>query len=88
MPGYVSPTKMRKLQRLQKRCDEFNDRYKPGDLILVRQVKGEPKTLVRTVSNYGAAVLGGHTAVVYVTDGGGCWGLDFVVGRRNAEVMS
>jgi hypothetical protein len=76
------------VERLQARCDHFNEIYKPGDVILVRKVMGEPETLVRTISNYGAQVLGGHSAVVYVTDGGACWDLDFVVGLRNAEAMS
>ena len=75
------------VERLQARCDQFNQIYKPGDVILVRKVMGEAETLVRTVSGYGARVLGGHSAVVYVSDGGGCWDLNFVVGLRNAEVV-
>lgn len=75
-----------RISGLQARCDLFNQRYKAGDVILVRKVLGEPDTLARTISDYGAQVLGGHSAVVYVTDGGGCWGLEFVVGR--AEVTS
>ena len=79
---------MPSLQKLQQRCDAFNERYQPGDVIVVRKVMGESEHVARTVSEHGARVLGGHTAVVYVTDGGGCWGLDFVVGLRAVEAVS
>lgn len=74
-PKYQSP------RALQKRCDRFNQKYPAGTGILVLPVMGEPETVKRTVSRHGASVLGGHTAVVHVIDGGGCWALDHVVGR-------
>jgi hypothetical protein len=71
---------------LQRRCDEFNLKYPPGTLISVQRILGETDSeVVRTVSNYGASVLAGHTAVVYVTDGGGSWNLDHVVGTADAK---
>ncbi|SFZ85975.1 hypothetical protein SAMN02983003_3147 [Devosia enhydra] len=66
---------------LQALCDEFNLRFPAGTRILIRTVAGQPETVVRTVSSYGASILGGHSPVVYVVGAGGCWHLDHVIGR-------
>jgi hypothetical protein len=69
---------MSDLEHLQKRCDDFNATHKNGDVIRVRRIAGESETVERTIT-YGAHVLGGHSAVVYVSGGGGCWDLSHVV---------
>jgi hypothetical protein len=65
---------------LRNRIKEFNERHPAGTKIVVERVRGDHGSeVVRTVSSYGAEVLNGHSPVVYVTDGGGCWHLDHVV---------
>lgn len=66
---------------MQKRCDQFNAAFPAGTRILVHPVMREPETQIRTVAAAGARILGGHSPVVHVTDGGGCWHLDNVAGR-------
>lgn len=72
-------------EALREQVNAFNARYRPGQRIVLESVRGQPDTrIVRTISNHGAAVLSGHSPVVYVTDGGGCWHLDNVIGLEGA----
>lgn len=49
-------------------CDRFNARYAVGDQIVVYTgIVGENPKLARV--RYPAEIMGGHTPVVYVTDG-------------------
>lgn len=64
-------------KQMQDACDRFNARHAVGDTIKcwtgIRE--GEP---VERVVKYPACILSGHTAVVYVTGGGGCVALTHV----------
>lgn len=67
----------RSLAHMQAQCDAFNVKHAVGSTILVwpGAIKGEP---VSVEIRYPAAVLGGHTPVVYVTGGHGCIALSHV----------
>lgn len=62
---------------LQADCDAFNRRHSVGDTIRVwtGPREGEP---IERVTKGPAYILGGHTAVVYVSGGGGCIALSHV----------
>lgn len=65
------------LKTMQAECDRFNARFAVGDDIAVWTGvrEGNPTTVqVR----YPAQIMSGHTAVVYVTGGGGCVALSHV----------
>ncbi len=71
-PRRISPAQM------QRACDAFNARHKPGDAIEVypAQIGGRVDTV--QVREPGAYVMGGHTAVVQVTGGHGSIALSHV----------
>lgn len=69
------------LREMEAACDRFNEKHRPGDTITVYTgLYGEnPK---RAEVRYPAEVMGGHTAVVYVTGGAhGSVALTHVVGE-------
>jgi hypothetical protein len=55
----------RLIKQLEADCDQFNATHKPGDPIRFWSglIEGEPR---EGVIRYGACIMGGHTAVVYV----------------------
>lgn len=63
---------------MQAACDAFNAKHKPGDTIECWPGVREGKPVQRTVREPGAVILSVHTAVVYVTGGGGCIALTHV----------
>lgn len=72
------------LAKMQAQCDAFNAAHTIGETIHVWTGminKGDP--VPRTIK-YPAQVLSGHTAVVYVTGGGGCIALSHVA-KHTAE---
>ena len=73
------------LEEMEERCAQFNRVYLPGTKIKVHPVRGEREFHVRTIATHGAHVLGGHSPVVYVTDGGGSWHLDNFGGLASDE---
>ena len=74
-PKRMSPAAM------QRAVDKFNANYSIGDVILVHPIAGEPETVERTIISP-ADILSGHTPVVYVSGGGGCWALSHVAGKK------
>lgn len=65
-------------KKMQAECDAFNASHKPGDVIMCWPGVREGLPVERTVREPGAVILSGHTAVVYVTGGGGCIALSHV----------
>lgn len=63
---------------MEHECRRFNEAYQPGDVIHVWTGPREGVPVERTVSDYGAHVLGGHTPVVYIVGGGGSVALTHV----------
>lgn len=70
----------RKLSRrsMEQQCEAFNARHKIGDEIRVWPGARDGDTVPRIIVEPGAYVLGGHTAVVQVSRGGGCIALTHV----------
>lgn len=75
----------KKLQQLQKQCDDFNAKHKPGDLMTVRKDIGEPVT---GSLRYQAQVLSGHSAVAWVTGVSGCYDLDRIAPAAERQAAS
>lgn len=76
------------LEQIERQVELFNKAFAIGDVILVHPVYGEPETVERTIVAPGAHVMGGHSAVVQVSGGGGCWGLRHVAGKKPAKSSS
>ena len=61
--------------KLQKQCDEFNAKHPIGTAVTLRtDSKGDIATKTRSE----AQVLSGHSAVIWLECGAGCWQLDRV----------
>lgn len=65
------------LAAMQAACDRFNARHAIGATVMCWPGPREGAPVPRTVSGP-ACVLSGHTAVVYVSGGGGCIALSHV----------
>jgi hypothetical protein len=63
---------------LLKRCADWNAKYPIGTEVEYHPVIGEPEHRVR-LTRSAAAVLSGHTAVVWLEDERGCVALDACV---------
>lgn len=66
---------------MAKAVNAFNARHSVGDIILCWPAVREGKPVPRTIKAPGAAILSGHTPVVYVT-AGGCIALTHVSNER------
>lgn len=60
---------------LQRECNRFNEKCPIGAAVTVRKDNGE---IVHSTTTTEAQVLGGHSAVVWVAGGRGCYLLDRV----------
>lgn len=71
----------RLIKKLEADCDRFNASHKPGDTIRFWSgvIEGQPR---EGVIRFGACIMGGHTAVVYVV-GVGSIALSHVEGFRS-----
>ncbi|MGJ4855561.1 hypothetical protein ACN6KF_001507 [Labrys sp. La1] len=76
-PKRLSPAQM------QRACDKFNAAHAVGDKILCWPGSKQVAPSEFTISGP-AGILGGHTAVVYVS-GGGCIALSHVCGEAAAR---
>lgn len=65
---------------MQAACDAFNAAHPVGSTIMCWPgiIEGEP--VERTIKAPGATILSGHTAVAYVSGGGGCIALSHISG--------
>lgn len=73
-----APRVRKSLQQLQRECDRFNEACAVGDSVVVTWNSGDTFHSTTTTP---AQVLGGHSAVVWVQDGRGCFLLDRVKPR-------
>ena len=64
---------MKKIEKMQKSVDVFNEICQPGDSVIVKKDNGE---VVRTTLKYPAQVLSGHTPVAWANGISGCYALD------------
>lgn len=73
------------MSKLQQQCDQFNARHKVGDTVAYWSGPREGKPR-EGVIRFGAQIMGGHSAVVYI-EGKGAISLSHVEGdlkRANA----
>jgi hypothetical protein len=61
-----------------KMCAEFNRKYPVGTRVKVYKVLDEETSAFEAVTRTEAQMMGGHTAVVWLEDVSGCYGLEFV----------
>ncbi len=67
---------------LQRQCDLFNALYPVGQLVSVRRDLGDD---IRTITRSRAAVLPGHSAVIWLDGISGCYLLDRVTPVESAH---
>lgn len=67
------------LKKLQKECDDFNEKYPVGtEVLLKKDFVDEP---VKTSVRHEAYVLSGHSAVAFFNGVSGCYAISSVIGR-------
>lgn len=64
------------LAQLERQCADWNATHKPGTAVEYREVLGAGEAVFRTTTRSEAQVLGGHTAVVWLTGKTGAVSLD------------
>ena len=62
-------------EQLERQCADWNATHKPGTPVQYREVLGASQP-IQTTTRSEAQVLGGHTAVIWLTGKTGCVGLD------------
>lgn len=71
MPAPKRPT----AAQLQKQCDNWNAKHPVGKAIVYESIRGEGESH-RGESTSEAEVLGGHSAVIWISGKSGCVDLD------------
>jgi hypothetical protein len=74
--------KQQSVARMQAQCDAFNAKHKVGDTIHVWPGTFIVPPVPRQITEPGAHVLSGHTAVVQVAGGRGCIALSHVAPKE------
>ncbi len=65
------------ITKVQKICDEFNQKYPIGTYVILKKDSGEFTTSVQSA----AFVLGGHSAVAFFHGVSGCYAIEGRVRR-------
>lgn len=65
--------------KLQNQIDQFNAKYKVGDMVEVEKFKGSKDVFIDEI-RYEATIMGGHTAMTWLMNKGS-YDLTFVKGK-------